>query len=242
MVIKHLSSYSLATALFLAHQTQALPFVDADAFAPGDKKAIYESSSGLTWLDFGITNDKSFDQVISELDSTYYGWRLPTEDEVKNLWNSTINTNNAPPWSEYDHEYIEHGSDAMHYQDIFDLWGANVVKQNQNEPSNFFQLFFYQCEGMLLTSEGKLITVSITEEAAYLNHQQANQSFLHETFAGTNELGELTSGYAGKYLSTLLVRDGKPVTVPEPMPSLLMLFGLIAVTASRRLKLKNRGK
>lgn len=91
---------------------------------------------------------------------------------------------------------------------------------------------------MFLTEEGKLIRVSITEEAALLNYQQTNERFLHETFAGTNELGELNSEYFGKHLCTLLVRDGRPIIVPEPMPLLLILLGLIAVMASRQLKPK----
>ena len=50
------------------------------------QNSFIDNSTGLEWIDFGITNNKSFNDVQAELSTTYSGWRLPTYDEVKTLW------------------------------------------------------------------------------------------------------------------------------------------------------------
>ena len=241
MFIKYLRLHSLIIMLTLAAQhSHALPFIDADGFVAGDKKAIYETSTGLTWLDFGVTNNKSYNQVLAELDSTYLGWRLPTESEVKNLWNSTIDTETKPPSSDYNHEYLENMSAPVYYKDIFDLWGANVIEINQLNTANLFKNFFYYSSGMLMSDEGNLMAISIWEDSAVLNYLQPNEHWIHDVFAGTNETRLLDPDAISIYSSTLLVRDSAPMIVPETTPITLLFFGLIILTIRRYLGLKNQ--
>lgn len=245
MFIKHLRLCSLTIIFILiAHHSHALPFIEADGFAAGDKKAIYEISTGLTWLDFGVTNNKSYNQVIAELDSTYLGWRLPTENEVKNLWNSTIDTETKPPSSDYNHEYIENMSAPVYYKNIFDLWGANVIEINQLNTANLFKNFFYYSSGMLVSDEGNLMAISIWEDSAVLNYLQPNEHWIHDVFAGTNETNTLDPDAINIYSSTLLVRDMPQVKIPEPSPISLLFCSLVALVVRRfsGLKIQNRKK
>lgn len=243
MFIKHLRLNSLIIMITLiAHHSQALPFIDADGFVAGDKKAIYETSTGLTWLDFGVTQNKSYNQVIAELDSTYFGWRLPTESEVKNLWNNTINTQTRPPFSDYNHEYIENSNAQFYYKDIFGLWGANVIEINQLKSDNLFKLFFYYSSGMLLSDEGNLIAISIWEDSALLNYLQPNENWIHDVFAGTTEINPLDPNAISIYSSTLLVKDASVIKTPEPTPISILFCGLIILATKRYLGLKNRRK
>jgi hypothetical protein len=66
----------------------ALPIVDYDAFSNDDKKAVLEVDTGLIWMDFGINHKFTFSEVKDKLDTEYAEWRLPTEEEVTNLWNN----------------------------------------------------------------------------------------------------------------------------------------------------------
>lgn len=87
-----ISSLLLVTAI----SSHALPITNADAFIAGDQKAIKDTASGLTWLDYGITNNVSYNQVVSQLNSTFLGWRLPSETEVKELWSNMFSA--LPGW------------------------------------------------------------------------------------------------------------------------------------------------
>ncbi|HSC69386.1 MAG TPA: hypothetical protein VLC79_16960 [Cellvibrio sp.] len=80
-----------ATTVLYSVNAHALPIENADAFVAGDGKAIYEKSSGLTWLDFGINTDMTLYGVTTQLDSEpYAGWRLPTEAEVLHLFKALL--------------------------------------------------------------------------------------------------------------------------------------------------------
>lgn len=119
--------------------SDANSFSEADAFAHGDSLAMRDNDTGLTWLDFGINNGQSFNSVLSELDSVYKDWRLPTEDEVFNLWKSLVANNEA--------------TDMMF---LFETWGSNVgSEQGMNSLS----------WGFFLDNDGYLGALSIIEKS-----------------------------------------------------------------------------
>lgn len=69
-----------ASALFTA--TAQAEFVYTDWKSTGDKQAVLDTSTGVEWLRLSNTNKKSISTVLSELDTIYAGWRLPTNAEV----------------------------------------------------------------------------------------------------------------------------------------------------------------
>lgn len=74
-----LFSVALVTA-----QAQA-ELVASDWLVAGDQRATLDTASGLEWLDLNETFGLSFNEVQSQLDSTFAGWRLPTAAEVDAL-------------------------------------------------------------------------------------------------------------------------------------------------------------
>lgn len=57
-----------------------------------DSDSFIDSNTQLEWIDFGINNDMSYDQVVDQLvyGGTYYGWRLATSEEVYEMWSDTF--------------------------------------------------------------------------------------------------------------------------------------------------------
>lgn len=125
-------------------QSLPLPLTKADAFNPGDGKAVKDTKTNLIWLNFGINNGQSFHQVMSALQTNYQGWRLPTEQEVKDLWSRLFADNVS--------------SDAP-YQ-VFRIWGANKKPTDQLP---------YHSWGYFLDSEGFLANASFVEEGKTRN-------------------------------------------------------------------------
>jgi hypothetical protein len=77
-MLKTLAKYAALVTLLSTATAQALPIIEADAFTAGDNQAMQDTTSGLIWMDHGVNSSKSFNQVVSELDTTYKDWRLPT--------------------------------------------------------------------------------------------------------------------------------------------------------------------
>lgn len=51
-----------------------------------DKLVVLDTSTGIEWLRLQSTRNKTMNQVISQLETNYKGWRLPTHDEVKDMY------------------------------------------------------------------------------------------------------------------------------------------------------------
>lgn len=120
-------------------QSQPLPLIKADAFTPGDGKAVKDTKTNLIWLNFGINSGDSFNQVMSELKTKYHGWRLPTEQEVRDLWGRLFakNVSSDDPFQ------------------VFRLWGAN------KKPTDHLP---YLSWGYFLDSQGFLANAVFIEE------------------------------------------------------------------------------
>lgn len=120
---KNISGLIAAASLLLSVNTFALSIVQADAFTAGHNKAALETSTGLVWMDFGINNNETYAEVTSKLSSDYLGWRLPTEAEVKHLWNGLFG--HIPGWqSDTGMGFGQTGLDAG-FDSIFSILGSS---------------------------------------------------------------------------------------------------------------------
>ena len=66
--------------------------VHTDWKEAGDQQATLSEETGLEWLKLRNTDNMSINQVKSQLDTTYAGWRLPTNNEVGELITSHFST------------------------------------------------------------------------------------------------------------------------------------------------------
>lgn len=64
-------------------------FVYADWESEGDRLAVVNTDTGNAWLNLGVTKPYTMSQVVAELNGGRFdAWRLPTEQEIKELFMS----------------------------------------------------------------------------------------------------------------------------------------------------------
>jgi opacity protein-like surface antigen len=74
-------------------------FVDTDWKTTGDGLASLHEETGLEWLDFTQTIGLSINGVKSLLDTTYEGWRLPSQAEVNHVFHVISGLGNGMNYS-----------------------------------------------------------------------------------------------------------------------------------------------
>lgn len=74
--------YGLSIIFTLLAAPSHASFVHTDWKATGDKKALLDKGTGQEWLRLSQTGNRSISDVLSQLSTTYAGWRLPTNAEV----------------------------------------------------------------------------------------------------------------------------------------------------------------
>lgn len=216
-----ITTKALAVLFFAtAAKCFAFPFVEADAFTSGDKKAVLDTATGIEWLDFDVNNAVSFNEVLASLNTTYQGWRLPTETEVKGLWARLFDV----------------GDDKY---EIFDLWGANKAPSD-NLP--------YLCYGYFLDDKGHLEHGMLIESGTKVAGYGASRYYLDGDIYSnvSSNSGPFYDGanippfnlYGTEEISTLLVRDTNVINAPEPSSLLLFGLGFAGLLLGRRRFLK----
>jgi hypothetical protein len=215
-VFKHFT-FALLTVLSLAAtNVHALPIENADAFADGDQLAAYDPSTGITWMDFGVNNGRSFNSVIDALGSVYEGWRLPTETEVRDLW-SKLSANIS------DSNY-----------EIFSLFGANKVPSKDFLP--------YLCYGSFIDENGFIAHGSFVESGRTRNPFGSEKYFSDgivkgDVYSDTSTKYDHSDPFfdqSGTFeISTLLVRNTN-VSVSEPSSLILLIMGVLSLGIFRR--------
>jgi hypothetical protein len=77
-------SLGVITLLAISFSSSA-EFLSTDWKVEGDSKSTLHVETGIEWLDLDQTANKSYEDILGELDTTYLGWRIPTQTEVSTL-------------------------------------------------------------------------------------------------------------------------------------------------------------
>ena len=82
-----------ATFLALVVTLMSLGNLVNAAIIDTDEDSFIDTQTGLEWMDFGINNHQSFNEVSSQLGAggEYEDWRLPSIDEVYTMWHNVAN-------------------------------------------------------------------------------------------------------------------------------------------------------
>ncbi|WP_049631313.1 PEP-CTERM sorting domain-containing protein [Cellvibrio sp. pealriver] len=204
-----------ATLLALAAQFSHAGIIDTS------NNSFIDTDTGLEWMDFGINNNLSYDQVVDELSTTWIGWSLATEAQVLNLWHNAF----SGKGSDFDAEYVSGNYYARYDDDVtyptyqsvhettFDSMGCNIL----NSSYCFSRGFFADSTGSL----------------SYVNFMNFNTSGDYVDVYGRNVNLDSYRNNPDILYSTMLVK-ALPASVPEANSVMLFALGLLGLNLARR--------
>lgn len=218
-----------AATIALSSLVNALPIQQADAFTLGDNKAALETSTGLVWLDFGITNNQTLTSTLNQLDSTYIGWRLPTQEEVKHLWDNLFGDFSG--WfSNEEFGFIESFDLAAEFDVIYDIFDVNGLGEHTTIYSDDETITWpiLGSQGLFRLDNGE-VGAAMMYRPTTLPPPPGYGAIFYDA-SGLN-----ASEWKHEFTSTFLVKGAPIKQVPEPTALLLLLSGLL-VLSSRKIR------
>lgn len=217
----------------LAAHSYALTITEADAFSQGDKLAFHQYDANLDWLDLDVTGSQNFTQITAELNTTYLGWRLPTEAEVLSLLSGLFNTNFSNQSSGVHWNEVLFTDEITTHSFFPELEAALSMMRSDNPVmySNSGTQYFRQ-DNLYLDDTGAITQMELVLYTNLYNlPPESRFQYYYETEAFGFPDATPTEIRQG---SVLLVKD-----VPEPSSMMLIVFGL-GMMWLRREKLFNR--
>lgn len=224
---KVLSFCVLAGALTISTAANAALIVDTN------NDSFIDTSTGLEWMDFGITNNQSFDYVSSQLvvGGVYEGWRLPNVEEVLAMWWNIGDLDNYTPDYSFTDSRIDRryfAADDLNndtntesaFDQVFSIIGYNKVQPYGSTGEKFTSYGFFEGTDSLswLRYENYTMHPGVPDRIIYRDDQNINSER-----STTNEL-----------YSTLLVKADSSSSTEVSEPSSLAVFGLAGLLLAGR--------
>ena len=195
--------------------------------------SFYDTDTSLVWIDFGITNNRQYVKTLEQLEAggIYEGWRVPTLNEVMQMFSNLANVEGKQADVEYgptdtlgiysaaDANSV--GADDSIWDPIFDAIGYNTTFSGG--LATYSEALFEGSDGLsrlFITDRGNSLSITNEPVSDFLDLWD------HDNFDSAR-----TSAYEG--LSTLLVQDVPTNSVPVPSSFLLFIIGLISILLSK---------
>ena len=213
--------FLLAFTLLLTAKAQA-ELIDIDVNNDGSFSgfSLDNDDYQLEWLDFGINNNQSYNQVVSGLQD---GWRVATESEVTFLWTTLfLNTADDSETSGFGENGFA-AATASRWQGNYSLWlsYADIMGKNSSKsPDSSEALGWFEAD------DGKLISAQywIIDDA-----DGEGMAKLDTDYDGREDLWDNNPDMS---YSTFVVRD-KSVHVSAPS-SMALAFASVFFCLIRR--------
>jgi hypothetical protein len=177
--------------------------------------SFIDETTGYEWMDFGVNNQYSYNQVVNMLSTEFSGWELASESQVLAMWVNAF----TGKGSSVDEIY-----DSGEYYNRFD---SNNLNGNSVHEAAFSAMGTSEFPGYALgwfaDTYGSLSFVHF-----YDQNGGSDRVFSHGR--NINHNGQFNS-LDFRY-STMLVKTS---SVPEPSTIAIFAFGMLGLV-SRRLK------
>jgi hypothetical protein len=196
-----------------------------------------DTNTGIVWMDFGINNQYTYNEVVSKLaeGEEYEGWRLPDYDEVYEMWFSIIDASNPDldgvredfygPGSHLYYDANSDGSDDSIWDNAFDAMGYNAA-------GNGLVFFDYTFVYGLFASSDALYSVVFDD----FSDLKIDGDTKNDGIAFNNGWDQAyLASESNNNISTLLVRVND---IPGPNAFALFVLAVTAFTAVRRRQLR----
>ncbi|MEW9796657.1 hypothetical protein [Alteromonas sp. CYL-A6] len=209
--------------------------IEADIYGDGTNKGFTITGSNLQWMDFGITNNQSFDYISSQLEQggIYEGWSIPTINQVINLYQSISNpflsdtrvTIRVFENDSYNGNRWYTGSTGNIFDNIFEIVGYNTDELVPGTSTNDWNL------------TKSIGIIGGTDGLSYFSFTNHNGIRSNAIFCDCIEIDDRVDRTASVALltnsatSTMLVRS-----IPVPEPSSVSIFLISMITLIRRYK------
>ena len=190
-------------------------FANAGLIVDTADDSFIDATTGLEWMDFGINNHLSYNEVVAQMPTTYSQWRLATESEVVDLWHNAFFDDS------YNAVASATGSFYARYTALNNATGTSgFVDEFEAMSTNAYDNYAI---GLFADATGSL------GYAHFLDHL-GNEYFNDVAWVvrrGTDK--DRYKDETSRLYSTMLVRSA----VPEPSTLAIFALGMIGL-ASRR--------
>jgi hypothetical protein len=193
--------------------------------------SFIDKTTGLEWMDFGINNHLTYTQVTEQLDTTFSGWSLATQDQVYSLWaNAFLGLgahNELPNRFGIGQLYVTDGSNeagSVIYP-IANIMGANLKQSVGTRYED------HMSRGLFSGTDGLSVVSLDVQIGSYDDYHSPDSATLADNY-NYNSL----SNYDSAMWSTMLVKSS--VDVPEPSTLAIFAFGMFGL-ASRKFNKNN---
>jgi hypothetical protein len=175
--------------------------------------SFIDETTGYEWMDFGVNNQYSYNQVVNMLSTEFAGWELATESQVLAMWVNAF----SGKGSSIDEVYT-----SGEYYNRFD---SNNLNGNSVHEAVFSAMGTSEFPGYALgwfaDTYGSLSFVHF-----YDQDDGSDRVFSHGRNVNHNgQFNNLDFRY-----STMLV---KTIPIPEPTTIAIFSFGILALVSSR---------
>jgi len=190
-------------------------FSNAGLITNTTNNSFIDETTGYEWMDFGVNNQYSYSQVVSKLNTEFFGWELATESQVLSMW---INAFSGKGTS------VDEVYPAGSYYNRFD---ANNVNGNSVHEAVFSAMGTSDFPGYAL---GWFADMYGSLSFVHFYDRDTASDYVYSHGRNVNhddQLNNLDFRY-----STMLV---KMTLVPEPSTFAILVLGVIAL-ASRRVQ------
>ena len=118
--------------LFSVSQSAHAAFLEVDWKTAGDQAILHAEDTGKYWLKLSETHNLSYNDVVAKLDTDFKGWRLPTQQEVRQIYQDLL----VPFVVGQNNNFAHYGINSVQYNTILNY------KNLMGQPTNNLNLSY----------------------------------------------------------------------------------------------------